>query len=101
MQRNWFSILFQIDEKKSMFNKFPFKIYPIIMMSLSWKMRSTGFDDSSKAQYGHRLVEPIAAARTEIQKIQNVVQKVKDRWILATVLLWLKFIVTVHQSRVG
>ena len=74
--------MFQIDEKKSMFNKFPFKIYPIIMMSLSWKMRSTGFDDSSKAQYGHGLVEPIADACTEIQKIQKVVQKVKDRWIL-------------------
>ena len=75
--------MFQIDEKKSMFNKFPFKIYPIIMMSLSWKMRSTGFDDSSKAQYGLGLVEPIADARTAIQKIQRVVQKVKDRWILA------------------
>ena len=87
MQRNWFSILFQIDEKKSMFNKFPFKIYPIIMMSLSWKMRSTGFDDSSKAQYGHGLVEPIADARTEIQKIQKVVQKVKDWWILAITLI--------------
>ena len=60
-----------------MFNKFPFKIYPIIVMSLSWKMRSTGFDDSSKAQYGHGLVEPIADARTEIQKIQMWFKKSK------------------------